>query len=301
MKRILICGSNGLLGQRLAKLFLSDTNFEVLNTSYHRTFFLNSALYDYTQLDITSRSDLKSLSSSFHPDVIINASGVTNVDLCEKEREHAWRVNVNGVQNLVDVSRALNAKLIHISTDYVFDGNDGPYSETSRPNPINYYGRTKLAGENAILSSDINYSILRTIVLYGTGNNIKYNFALWVVKNLIQSIKIKCVQDQISNPTFVTDLANACLLSIDNNQNGVFHIAGPNLLSRYEFACSLADAFDLDKNLIECIWTKDLQQVANRPKKSGFVLEKAKKILNYSPTPLLDSLKEMKKEFLLTN
>lgn len=297
MKRILICGSNGLLGQRLAQLLSVNSNFEVLNTSHHRTFFLNHESFDYTQLDITSRSDIKSLVNSFNPEIIINASGLTNVDLCEKEREHAWKVNVVGVQNLADVCRNLDAKLIHISTDYVFDGNDGPYSETARPNPINYYGRSKLAGENAILSSDINYTILRTIVLFGVGNNIKYNFALWVINSLLENKPIQCVTDQISNPTYVGDLANACLLSIGQTESTTFHISGSTILSRYEFACTIAKVFKLNSSLIQPILTKNLQQPATRPKKSGFVLDKAQKILNYNPTSIEDSLELMKKEF----
>jgi dTDP-4-dehydrorhamnose reductase len=183
MKRILVCGSNGLLGQQLAWMLSRNQEYEVLHTSHHRSLYLGNT-FDYTQLDIANRSDVKSLVSSYRPDVIMNAAAMSNVDLCERERESAWKANVIGVENLAEISRRINAKLIHVSTDYVFDGKNGPYKEEDRTNPINYYGKTKLAGENAVLGSAIDFAILRTIVVYGTGVNIKNNFALWVINSL---------------------------------------------------------------------------------------------------------------------
>ncbi len=122
MKRVLVCGSNGLLGQRLAWLLDSDDEYEVLHSSHHRSFVQNEILIDYTQLDISNRSDVKSLVTSFRPDVILNAAAMTNVDACERERELAWKMNVTAVENLVEVCRKIDAKLVHVSTDYVFDG-----------------------------------------------------------------------------------------------------------------------------------------------------------------------------------
>ena len=176
MKRVLVCGSNGLLGQRLAWLFDSDDEYEVLHSSHHRSFVQSDILIDYTQLDISNRSDVKSLVTSFRPDVILNAAAMTNVDECERGREQAWKANVTAVENLTEVSRRIGAKLIHVSTDYVFDGKTGNYTEDDRVNPVNYYGKTKLAGENVLVSSGINYAVLRTIVVYGNGVNVRNNF-----------------------------------------------------------------------------------------------------------------------------
>ena len=142
MKRILICGANGLLGQRLTLQLSGQTEYEVLSTSHHRTFVFDHQLFDYTQLDITKKSDVKSLLSSFHPSVIINAAGATNVDWCEQHRDEAWKVNVVGVENLIEAARRVGARLIHISTDYVFDGKHGPYSEEATPSPLSYYGKS---------------------------------------------------------------------------------------------------------------------------------------------------------------
>ena len=162
---------------------------EVLHTSHHRLFVLDRHLFDFTQLDITNKGDVKSLVTSFRPDIIVNAAAMTNVDVCETQRELAWKVNVVGVENLVEVARRLNSLLIQISTDYVFDGKNGPYKETDRANPVNYYGKTKLAGENVILAGGISSAILRTIVVYGTGINVKNNFALWVISSLREGKK----------------------------------------------------------------------------------------------------------------
>ncbi len=296
MKRVLVCGSNGLLGQQLAFLLDGESEYEVLHSSYHRSFVNDQALFDYTQLDITNRSDVKSLISSYRPDIVLNAAALTNVDFCDREREQAWKVNVTGVEHLVEVCRRINAKLIHVSTDYVFDGKFGNYTETDRANPVNYYGKTKLAGENVIISSGIEYAILRTILVYGIGVNVKNNFALWVINNLNEGKPIRCVDDQISNPTHVHDLAMAMKNVMDRNANGLFHISGAETITRYNFALRVAEIFGYDKTLIERIKTTDLEQRAVRPMNTTFILEKAKSQLHYSPMNITQGLMMMQQD-----
>ncbi len=298
MKRILICGSNGLLGQRLSLMLSTQTEYEVLNTSRHRSFVFDHQLFDYTQLDITRKSDVKSLVSSFHPDVMLNAAAVTNVDWCEEHREEAWKVNVSGVENLVEAARKVGAPLIHVSTDYVFDGKHGPYREDDRPNPISYYGKTKLAAENAIRIGEIHYAIVRTIVLYGHGMNVKKNFALWVLESLTAQKPIRCVDDQISNPTYVSDLALAMVRIMERNKSGIYHVCGSERVSRYEFAQRIADVFKLDKALIERVRTADLHQPAARPLVTGFITTKAEEELGLSPLNITQGLSMLKQELL---
>lgn len=296
MKRILICGSNGLLGQRLALCLGHETEYEVLNTSYHRSFVLDHHLFDYTQLDVTNRSDVKSLVTSFRPDVIVNAAAMTNVDACETQRELAWKVNVVGVENLVEVSRRINCALVHISTDYVFDGKNGPYKESDRVNPVNYYGKTKLAGENVILAGGIASAILRTIVVYGTGINVKSNFALWVINNLREGKTIRCADDQISSPTHVNDLAAGVVKTIERERRGLYHLGGGDLLSRYEFAAKAAGIFGFDPALIQRVKSADLQQPALRPMVTGFVTEKAGRDLDFHPMTSAQGLETLRRE-----
>ncbi len=301
MKRILVCGSNGLLGQKLAWMLAVDSQYEVLNTSHHRNFVLVNFPFDYTQLDISVRGDVKSLVSSFRPDVIFNAAAMTNVDLCEKEREQAWKINVVGVENLVEIARRINAKLIHVSTDYVFDGKTPPYDENSRVNPVNYYGKTKLAGENAVLTGGIEHAILRTIVVYGTGIGVRNNFALWVVKSLQERKSIRCVDDQISNPTHVQDVAQAMINCVKYDGKGIFHTGGGQVASRYDFAVRAAEIFGLDKQLIERIKTPDLVLPAVRPLNTTFIIDKARKEIHYNPMNVTQGLELLKRELLGIN
>jgi len=296
MKRILICGSNGLFGQRLALMLGHETEYEVLNTSHHRSFALDRQLFDYTQLDITSKGDVKSLVSSFRPDIIVNAASMTDVDACETRREQAWKVNVIGVENLVEIARRINSHLVHISTDYVFDGKGGPYKETDRVNPINYYGKTKLAGENAVLAGGISSTILRTIVLFGAGINVKNNFALWVVQSLRAEKNIRCADDQIANPTHVSDLAACVVRVIERGRTGVYHIGGADIVSRHEFAVAAAGIFGLRAELIEKVRSADLHQAALRPLMTSLVTEKAQSDLDFHPMSLGEGLQALKRE-----
>jgi len=275
MKRILICGSNGLLGQRLSMMLSSQTEFEVLNTSMERSFVFDDRLYDYTQLDITHRGDVRSLVSSFQPTVIMNAAAATDVDWCEGHREEAWKINVIGAENLAEAARKVGARLIHVSTDYVFDGRNGPYREDAQPNPLGYYGKTKLASENAIRGAAIAHAIVRTMILYGSGINIKNNFPLWVVNSLRNGQRIRVVDDQFGNPTHVSDLAMAIVRIFELSREGTYHVCGSELLNRYEFALRIADVFGLDRSLIDRVKSSDLQQPSPRPMMSGFITLKA--------------------------
>jgi dTDP-4-dehydrorhamnose reductase len=275
MKRILICGANGLLGQRLSLMLSTQNDYEVLNTSIERSFVYDKKLFDYNQLDLINRSDVKSLISSFQPDVILNAAAATNVDWCESNREEAWKANVTAVENLAEASRKVGAILIHVSSDYVFDGKNGPYDETARPNPLGYYGKTKLAGENAIRSAEIRHAIMRTNVLYGSGIGVKANFALWVINSLKAGKQITVVDDQFGNPTFVGDLAMAMEKAFELDREGIFHVGGGDQMSRYDFALVAAEVFNLDASLIKRIKTSDLIQASPRPMVSGFITLKA--------------------------
>ncbi|MBM4169926.1 MAG: dTDP-4-dehydrorhamnose reductase [Ignavibacteria bacterium] len=296
MNRILICGSNGLLGQRLAQMLSRKTEYEVLNTSHHRTFVFDHQLFDYTQLDITKKGDVKSLVSSFQPTVILNAAAATNVDWCETHREQAWTINVVGVENLVEAAKRVGAKIIHVSTDYVFDGREGPYAEDDRPNPISYYGKAKLAGENVLRISGIPFGIVRTIVVYGYGIKIKSNFALWVIESLRAGKSIRCVDDQISNPTHVNDLALAMVRIFERQREGVYHVSGSETVSRHEFAVKIAESFRLDSSLIQQIKSSELQQAAPRPLLTGFITLKAETELGIRTMNILEGLTLLKRE-----
>lgn len=274
MKRILITGSNGLLGQKTVEL-LSRTNYPLLITSMEEQSVFDREIIPYRQLDLTRRQEVRKLVDEFEPNVIIHTAAVTDVDLCEKERGLAWQVNVGSVENLIYAAKLVGSQIIQISTDYVFDGSHGPYTELDRPNPISYYGRTKLASENLLSSSGIPVTIIRTMVLYGFGFNVKINFALWLYKSLSEKKQISVVDDQFGNPTLADDLAYAILKIIELEKAGVYHIAGAEIVSRYDFALTLARIFNFNKKLIAPVKSTIFKQPAPRPLKSGLITLKA--------------------------
>jgi len=296
-KRILVIGSNGMLGQRILDFFQKQENVQLLGSSIEEKSFVQNV--DYLCCDMTKREKLKSAVFNFCPDFIINSAGFTNVDLSETEREAAWKINVKGIEYLAETARVIDAHLIHISSDYIFDGVKGPYTETSKPNPLGYYGRTKLASENALKISGTVYTIIRSNVLYGLAAKSRPDFVRWVIDSLRNRKTIRIVTDQINNPTFTDDLVQAISQIIEFRKQGIYNIGGIEFLSRYEFTELIADFFHLDKNLIIPIKTEELNQPARRPLKSGLITIKAETELGFKPHSIKESLAIMKKEFSL--
>ncbi len=301
MKRILITGCHGLLGQKLVETFARQSEYTLLLADLEPASFFKESQTEYKQLDITSRTAVKNIFEEFHPDAVLNAAAYTDVDGCERDKEKAWKVNVGGVENLAAAAHLSNTRVVHISTDYIFDGQHGPYTEEDVPNPIGYYGKTKLASENALHVGDVPYVILRTMVLYGVARNVRANFVLWVAANLHEGKPIRIVADQIGNPTLVDDLAFAVLKSVELNRSGVYNVAGPDLMSRFDFARCIAKVFGGDDKLIIPISTADLHQPAPRPLKSGFVTLKASTELGVNASPVMQGLQLMKRQMQLYN
>ena len=290
--RILVIGSNGMLGQRLSEFFMDSDKFELMCTSFEDSSFIEGL--NYKQLDITQKNKVREVILDFFPDYIINAAAFTNVDKSETEKENAWKINVNGVENISLYSWTVDAHLIHISSDYIFDGQNGPYTETAKPCPLGYYGRTKLASENSVKVSGVRYTIIRTNVLYGPAKYGRPDFVKWVVDSLRSGKKINIVTDQINNPTYIDDLAGAINKIIEFKKEGIFNIAGKDLLNRFEFTKLIADFFGLNSYLIVPIITEELKQAAPRPLKSGLVTLKAETELNYKPRSIEETLILMK-------
>ncbi len=292
--RILITGANGMLGQRVVDFYTYPGNLELLSISVEEKPVIDSV--DYIQCDITDREKIKKAVYDFCPDFIVNTAAYTNVDKSETEREAAWKVNVKAVEYLSEAARAIDAHLIHISSDYIFDGNNGPYSENATPNPLGYYGRTKLASENALRISGCGYTILRTNVLYGTAPEGRPDFVKRVVKSLRDGNEIRIVTDQFNNPTFIDDLVQAISKISEFNKTGIYNIGGSEFLSRYDFTLKIADYFKLDKSLIKQIKTDELNQPARRPLNSGLIILKAETELGYKPHTIEEALAEIKRE-----
>jgi len=295
--RILITGSNGMLGQRAVQFYSSKENIELLATSVEEKSVVDSV--EYISSDIKNRDSIKKVIYNYCPDFIVHTAGFTNVDLSEKLREEAWKINVKGVEYIGEAARAIDAHIIHISTDYIFDGKNGPYDENANPDPLGYYGRTKLASENTLKISGTFFTILRTNVLYGIAPNSRPDFVRWVVSSLRNKQEISIVKDQIGNPTFIDDLVQAINKIIEFRKIGVYNIGGKEFLSRLDFTYKIADYFNLSKSLILPITTEELKQPARRPLKSGLLILKAETELGYKPHTISESLAAMKQELNL--
>ena len=299
MIKVVITGSNGLLGQSLLNLLLDEKNkYEVYGFSKGEN---RSGRNDfkYYSLDITNKEQLIKEIQKLQPNYIVNTAAMTQVDACENNKSACDTLNVDVVKWLAEICKKINAHLIHISTDFIFDGKKGWYTETDEPNPLSYYGLSKLKSEQVLEKLTINYTILRTILVYGKVYDMsRSNIVLWVKESLENKKEITIVDDQYRTPTYVKDLALACKISIDKNANGIFNIASSELLSIYEIAKQIADVFNLDDSYIKPISTSTLNQTANRPIKTGFDLSKTNKELNFYPKTFKDDLQRFKETLM---
>lgn len=299
MKNIVVTGSNGLLGQTLVNLLLKDKEKYTVSGFSRGENRSGKTNFKYVSVDLTDKKILLKNLTACKPDVIVNTAAMTNVDACEDDKKACDLLNIGVVELLKEYSEVNNIHLIHISTDFIFDGESGPYKETDTPNPLNYYGVSKLKSENILTASKIDYAILRTILVYGKVFDMtRSNIVLWVKKSLEYKKEITIVKDQFRMPTYVEDLAQACKIVIDKKSTGIFNISSNTLLSIYEIAQQIADVFKLDKSLIKPIATNDLNQKAIRPSKTGFDLSKTNKELNFQPKSFKEDLRKFKEKIM---
>ena len=286
MDKLLIIGT-GLLGSRIVEM--ASGEFEIVNTYNKNPVDLQSTMSH--QLDITNQKLTFRLIKKLNPDYIICTAAHTGVDYCEVHRSEAYSVNVAGTRNVSEASGEIGAKLVYISTDYVFDGAKGMYSEGDVTNPINHYGKTKLEGEDAVKTICENWVIARTSVLYGW-NPAKPNFVTWALDELMAGNRIKIVRDQFNSPTLADNLADMLIELIKRDENGVFHTSGGERISRYDFAIKIAEIFDLNSELIEPITSDQLNWIAKRPADSSLDVSKISNI--EKPLTIEESLEKMR-------
>ena len=269
-KRILITGATGQLGRSVVEEL--QPHFNILSTARKIPVETLTAC-PVVEMDISNKSIVQQVVSKYEPDVLIHLAAMTNVDGCEREKEKAWDINVKGTEHLLQAISGSETRIIFISTDYVFDGENGPYGVDSKPSPINYYGKSKLAAENAIRGGRNAWVILRTNVLYGAGGS-PASFVRWVTESLKIGNEIRVVDDQYGNPTWTGSLAESIKLLIVLNSEGLFHYGGADFISRHQFALKIAVTYNLDQSLIKKISTEELDQLAKRPLQSGLTTNK---------------------------
>ena len=299
MKKIVITGSNGLLGQSLLKLLLKENNkYQVFGFSKGVNRSGRTDFY-FVSIDITNEENLKKELLKIQPDAIINTAAMTQVDDCEIHKEACDVLNIEVVKWLKEVAEIINCHVIHLSTDFIFDGKKGYYKETDAPNPLSYYGISKVKSEEILLNSKIDFTILRTILVYGKVYDMsRTNIVLWVREMLEKGKEITIVDDQFRMPTYVEDLAMSCKLAIDKNATGIYHISSTKLMSVFEIAQKIADVFELDKNLIKPISSSTLNQRARRPAKTGFNLLKTTSELGLKVHSFEEDLQRFKEKLL---
>ena len=281
---MLITGSNGLLGQKLVSLLTQYPDIQLIATSRGKNRLSFTEGYEYQEMDITDAEQVAEVIEKARPDVIIHTAAMTNVDQCEAEKDLCWAMNVKALEYLVEACEKYDIFLCHLSTDFVFDGQSGPYSEEDKLSPISFYGWSKYAAEEVVKRSKCTWSIVRTVLVYGITNDMsRSNIILWVKNSLEQHKPIKVVTDQFRTPTLAEDLAMGCWLVVDKKAEGIFHISGKDFLTPYEMAIKTADFFQLDKTLISQVDSSNFTQPAKRPARTGFVLDKAFSVLGYNP------------------
>lgn len=292
-KKILITGSNGLLGQKLVqKLKSNQTEFDLIATAKGQNRISDQKGYIYESLDITDRREVKSVLDKYQPDTIIHTAAMTNVDACETEKEACRKLNVNAVSYLIQEAEKYQSHFIHLSTDFIFDGKNGPYKEEDEPNPLSFYGQSKLDAETIVRNSNTKWSIARTIIIYGIVEDMsRSNIVLWAKSALEKKQKLTIVNDQFRTPVLAEDLADGCIEIAKRGAEGIYHLGGKDLMSIVELVRRVADYYNLDKSYIVEISSESLNQAAKRPTKTGFVIDKAIRDLDYSPVSFEEGIK----------
>ena len=291
--KILITGASGLYGSKLAKLAL-DRGIEVYSSDIQGL----STYGSFVKLDIAGKAQVDEAFSSIKPDVVVHAATLTDVDKCELNKALAWKVNVEGTKNIAEASQKAGAFLIYISTDYVFSGDKGCYVESDSPDPVNYYGLTKVVAEEIVQTlPETDFFIARPSVIYGsTPAAGKVNFALWLIETLRKGERVKIVTDQWNTPTLNTNLAEMTLEVIERRLTGIYHLCGATRVSRFEFAEKIADVFALDKGLIDKVLSSQFTWPAKRPADSSLDTSKAQRYLCCKPLKMDEALEHLKLE-----
>ncbi len=299
--KILITGSNGLLGQKIVYACLDKykVNVELIATARGENRLLQKQGYEYAPLDITSKKEVLEVIEKFKPDVVIHTAAMTNVDACETDKVGCKANNVDAVSYIVEACNSVGAHLVHVSTDFIFDGESGPYDEEAQPNPVSYYGWSKAEAEKIVQQNSNSWAILRTILVFGVVDNAsRSNVVLWAKSALEKGSPIKVVDDQFRMPTLAEDLAEGCLLAATQKASGIFNISGKDYMNIYELVHRVARFFNLDTSIVQRSDSSTLNQPAKRPPRTGFVLDKSRSVLGYEPHSFEEGLAVVEKQLL---
>lgn len=292
--KILITGANGLLGQNAVKQFVNE-GYEVFATGRGPSRLPSfDRAYTYLDIELTDANRIFREVVSIRPDVILHTAAMAQPDDCELNRTACYDSNVNATRYLTEVAGTIDARLVFLSTDFIFSGENGPYEEEDIPAPVNYYGQTKWEAEQYVMQGKMSWAIVRTVLVYGNIlQGTRSNIVTWVKENLEKKRHIKVVSDQVRTPTFVEDLAHGIQLIIEKEKKGIYHISGKEVLTPFDIAIQVADYFGLDKSLMERVNADTFTQPARRPLKTGFLIDKAERELGYQPVSFVEGIRRI--------
>jgi dTDP-4-dehydrorhamnose reductase len=291
MQRVLITGANGFLGHYLTALLVND--YKVIATGKGPCRIdLSHANFQYESLDFTQQETVEAIFQKIKPDIVVHAGAISKPDDCELNKDFAYKTNVVATEQLLTQSLLYKSFFVYVSTDFVFDGQRGMYIEDDVPQPINYYGETKLLAEKAVQAYSYDWTIVRTVLVYGQPQAGRDNILTIVAKALKEGKTSRIVDDQVRTPTYVEDLAGAIKTIIAKKATGIYHISGKDVLTPYHMTVAVARYLGLNETLIEPVNATTFQQPALRPPKTGFLLTKAERVLGYKPVSFEEGLQK---------
>lgn len=287
----MITGSNGLLGQKLTDALRNRSDIQLIATAKGIDRYPFQEGYIYETLDITSSEDIERVLEKHGPDALIHTAAMTMVDDCEKDQAACDLMNVTAVKLLASACKSKHIHMVHVSTDFIFDGTHGPLTEEEQPAPLSYYGWSKLKGEQAVMQLADSWTILRTVLVFGIVNDMsRSNVVLWVKKSLEAGKEINVVDDQFRTPTLAEDLAQGCILAALKEAKGIYNISGKDFMSIYDLALRVAEFWNLNTRLIHRASSANINQPAKRPPITGFNISKAMAELGYQPRSFREGL-----------
>lgn len=289
--KILITGANGFLGHYLTKQLLQN-NHHVIATGKGdcRLLFNTNEKFEYAAMDFTDPFAVHDVFEKYKPGVVIHAGAMSKPDDCEQQQWQAYVTNVEGTVTLLINAAEQKSFFIFVSTDFVFDGKRGMYTEEDVTAPVNFYGKTKADAEEAVKEYEHGWAIARTVLVYGKPLAGRSNILSIVKEKLEKGEEYSVVDDQVRTPTYVEDLAAGIIAIAEKKANGIYHLSGTDILTPYQMACMAADYLDLNKSLLKKVTAADFSQSALRPLKTGFVIDKAKDQLGYKPISFKEGL-----------
>ena len=288
---ILITGANGFLGYYLVEQLLCKGHHVIATGKGQcRLPFSKYPNFQYEEMDFTDPFSIHDVFENIKPDVVIHAGAMSKPDECELDQMKAYLVNVEGTVQLLINSADIKSFFIFLSTDFVFDGERGMYNEEDIPNPVNYYGKTKLEAEEAVKEYEHDWAIVRTVLVYGKNFSGHSNILKIVKEKLEKGEEYKVVDDQVRTPTYVGDLATGIVSIVEKRAKGIFHLSGKNMLTPYQMAIKAAEHLKLDKSLLKKVTAASFTQPARRPLKTGFNIDKARKELGFEPLSFEEGL-----------